>query len=44
MTSQSTSATAPRYLTGDQPGLREFLDKFDVGFPPPPAETLWSRD
>ena len=30
--SQPESAIVPRYLTGDQPGLREFLNKFDVGF------------
>lgn len=29
--SYPASTTRPRYLTGDQAGLREFLDKFDVG-------------
>lgn len=43
MASESTSSTAPRYLTGDQPGLRDFLDKFDV-FLFDCDGVLWSGD
>ncbi|KAJ5179064.1 4-nitrophenylphosphatase [Penicillium capsulatum] len=43
MSTESTSATVPRYLTGDQHGLREFLDKFDV-FLFDCDGVLWSGD
>ncbi|KAJ5154224.1 4-nitrophenylphosphatase [Penicillium coprophilum] len=40
---QESSQVAPRYLTGDKAGLREFLDKFDV-FLFDCDGVLWSGD
>ncbi|KAJ5493458.1 4-nitrophenylphosphatase [Penicillium diatomitis] len=37
------STTTPRYLTGDKAGLREFLDKFDVGSPSPQKKAIFAR-
>ncbi|CAL5866166.1 uncharacterized protein PFLUO_LOCUS373 [Penicillium psychrofluorescens] len=43
--SYPASTTTPLYLTGNQAGLKEFLDKFDVGARSPECEcVLWSGD
>ncbi|KAJ5624223.1 hypothetical protein N7510_000532 [Penicillium lagena] len=43
--SYPASTTTPLYLTGNQAGLKEFLDKFDVGARSPEWKcVLWSGD